>query len=258
MWKRYLVTNSDYLWLAAGEVLSRRFRPATRTRVTRARTQHEMTSRKTVAVFMGTRPEAIKMAPVVAALRAAADLDCRVVATGQHREMFQQVADQFGFRVDADLAAMQPHQTLAGLTARLMERIDAWLAERPSRHGAGAGRHDDRARARPSPASTGGFRSDTSRRGCGPATSGRRSPRRSTAGWRPPIVSVHFAPTESAKAALLREGIPESGIEVTGNTVIDALLMELARQEEPADSGGDRRGARPRCWARTGPRSRSS
>ena len=67
-----------------------------------------MTSRPTVAVFMGTRPEGIKMAPVVAALRAAGDLDCRVVATGQHREMFQQVADNFGFTVDADLSVMRP------------------------------------------------------------------------------------------------------------------------------------------------------
>src|SRR6476619_2492827 len=86
-----------------------------------------MGSRKTVAVFMGTRPEGIKMAPVIAALQESGDLACRVVATGQHREMFQQVADQFGFGVDADLAVMRPQQTLAGLTARLMEKIDGWL-----------------------------------------------------------------------------------------------------------------------------------
>src|SRR5262249_60480582 len=91
-----------------------------------------MGSRKTVSVFMGTRPEGIKMAPVVAALQESGDLCCRVIATGQHREMFQQVADQFGFAVDVDLAVMQPHQTLAGLTARLMERIDDCLErERP-------------------------------------------------------------------------------------------------------------------------------
>src|SRR2546421_11434987 len=86
-----------------------------------------MTQRRNVLVFMGTRPEAIKLAPVVAALRRTAELGCTVVATGQHREMFQQVADQFGFSVDADLEVMRPNQTLAGLTARLMDGIDGWL-----------------------------------------------------------------------------------------------------------------------------------
>src|SRR2546430_545751 len=86
-----------------------------------------MTQRRSVLVFMGTRPEAIKLAPVVAALRRTAELGCTVVATGQHREMFQQVADQFGFSVDADLELMRPNQTLAGLTARLMDGIDGWL-----------------------------------------------------------------------------------------------------------------------------------
>src|SRR6185436_9793919 len=92
----------------------------------------EMSPRRRVAVFMGTRPEGIKLAPVVAALREWADIDCRVVATGQHREMFRQVAEQFGFRVDADLGVMRKNQTLAGLSARLMQRIDVWLErERP-------------------------------------------------------------------------------------------------------------------------------
>ena len=58
-------------------------------------------------------------------------LDCRVVATGQHREMFHQVAEQLGFAADADLDAMQPNQTLATLTARLMEKIDGWLDQGP-------------------------------------------------------------------------------------------------------------------------------
>ena len=86
-----------------------------------------MTRPRSILVFMGTRPEAIKLAPVVAALRDASDLRCTVVATGQHREMFQQVAETFGFKVDADLDVMRPNQTLAGLTARLMESIDGWL-----------------------------------------------------------------------------------------------------------------------------------
>ena len=75
---------------------------------------------RNVLVFMGTRPEAVKLAPVVAALRSAPDFRCTVVATGQHKEMFRQVADTFAFAVDADLDVMRPNQTLAGLTARLM------------------------------------------------------------------------------------------------------------------------------------------
>ena len=86
-----------------------------------------MSEKKHIAIFMGTRPEAIKLAPVVAALRDAPDFDCKVIATGQHREMFRQVAETFGFRVDADLDVMRPNQTLAGVSARLIESIDNYL-----------------------------------------------------------------------------------------------------------------------------------
>ncbi len=191
-----------------------------------------MSSRKTVAVFMGTRPEGIKMAPVVAALQHSPDIECRVVATGQHREMFQQVADQFGFGVDVDLAVMQPHQTLAGLTARLMEKIDGWLAT-----------------GQPDLALVQGDTTTVlvAALACfyraipiGHVEAGLRTgdiwspfPEEVNRRLASPLVSVHFAPTQSAKAALLREGVPEGAIEVTGNTVIDALLMELRQQERP-------------------------
>ena len=94
---------------------------------------------------MGTRPEAVKLAPVVAALRGANDFRCTVVATGQHKEMFRQVAETFGFAVDADLDVMRPNQTLAGLTARLHGRHRRLAGVGPARHGAGTGRHDHRA-----------------------------------------------------------------------------------------------------------------
>lgn len=196
-----------------------------------------MAARKTVAVFMGTRPEGIKMAPVIAALRGSGDLDCRVVATGQHREMFQQVAEQFGFAVDADLAVMRPHQTLAGLTARLMEKIDGWLEE-----------------GKPDMALVQG---DTTtvlvaalacfyrRIPIGHVEAGLRTgdiwspfPEEVNRRLASPIVTLHFAPTPSAKEALLKEGVSEASIEVTGNTVIDALFMELAQQENPAVRAG--------------------
>ncbi len=76
-----------------------------------------MTNKRNILVFMGTRPEVVKLAPVVAALRDSSDFRCTVVATGQHKEMFRQVADTFGFAVDADLDVMRPNQSLAGLTA---------------------------------------------------------------------------------------------------------------------------------------------
>jgi UDP-N-acetylglucosamine 2-epimerase (non-hydrolysing) len=192
-----------------------------------------MGSRRTVAVFMGTRPEGIKMAPVVAALRASEDLACRVVATGQHRELFQQVAEQFGFAVDVDFAVMQPSQTLGGLTARLMEQIDGWLAN-----------------DRPDMALVQG---DTTtvlvaalacfyrRIPIGHVEAGLRSgniwspfPEEANRRLASPIVSLHFAPTPSARAALLREGVAAASIEVTGNTAVDALAMERAQQEKPA------------------------
>ena len=78
---------------------------------------------------MGTRPEAVKLVPVVAALRGAGDFRCSVVDTGQHKEMFRQVAEIFRFAVDSDLDVMR----LAGLSARLMETIDGWFGIVPSR-----------------------------------------------------------------------------------------------------------------------------
>ena len=85
-----------------------------------------------VAVFMGTRPEAIKMAPVIRALDQAEGLSPLVISTGQHREMLAQVVDLFGLQVDHDLDVMQPNQTLASLSARLIMKIDELIgSERP-------------------------------------------------------------------------------------------------------------------------------
>ncbi len=184
-------------------------------------------------MFMGTRPEAIKLASVVAALESAPDFRCTVVATGQHREMFRQVAEQFGFAVHADLEVMQPNQTLAKLTARLMDGIDGWLEK-----------------AQPDLALVQG---DTTtvlvaalacfyrRIPIGHVEAGLRTgniwspfPEEVNRRLATPLVSLHFAPTDSARAALLREGVPDETIAVTGNTVIDALLMEVELQRRDA------------------------
>jgi UDP-N-acetylglucosamine 2-epimerase (non-hydrolysing) len=190
-----------------------------------------MKERRNVLVFMGTRPEAIKLAPVVTALRSSADFDCTVVATGQHKEMFRQVAEQFGFAVDADLDVMRPNQTLAGLTARLMEGIDGWLES-----------------AKPDLALVEG---DTTtvlvaalacfyrRIPIGHVEAGLRTgniwspfPEEVNRRLATPLVALHFAPTETARQALLREGISDATIAVTGNTVIDALLKEVGAQRD--------------------------
>jgi UDP-N-acetylglucosamine 2-epimerase (non-hydrolysing) len=187
---------------------------------------------KTVDVFMGTRPEAIKMAPVVAALKQHGGLRCRVVGTGQHREMFHQVAGELGFTVDVDLDTMQPNQTLAGLTARLMQKIDGWLE----------GGHPELALVQGDTTTVFVAALACFYRGIpiGHVEAGLRTgsilspfPEELNRRLASRIVSLHFAPTRSAQAALLREGVAEDAIEVTGNTVVDALFMELSRQAEP-------------------------
>jgi UDP-N-acetylglucosamine 2-epimerase (non-hydrolysing) len=192
-----------------------------------------MGARRTVAVIMGTRPEGIKMAPVVAALQRSGDLDGRVVATGQHREMFQQVADQFGFTVDVDLAVMQPQQTLAGLSARLLDAIDGWLQRDPPDMALVQG---DTTTVLVAALACFYRKIPVGHVEAGLRTGNLWSPFPEEANRRlvSPIVTLHFAPTASAKDALLREGVPESHIEVTGNTVVDAVLMELARQGAPS------------------------
>ena len=183
---------------------------------------------------MGTRPEAVKLAPVVAALRGSSDFRCTVVATGQHKEMFRQVAETFGFKVDADLGVMRPNQSLAQLTARLIDGVDGWLGT-----------------AEPDMALVQG--DTTTVLAASLACFYRRIPighveagLRTGSIWSPfpeeanrrlaaPLVALHFAPTDAARAALLREAVPEETVSVTGNTVIDALRIEVAAQaDDPA------------------------
>jgi UDP-N-acetylglucosamine 2-epimerase (non-hydrolysing) len=192
-----------------------------------------MTAKRNILVFMGTRPEAVKLAPVVSALRAAGDFNCTVVATGQHKEMFRQVADTFGIAVDADLDVMRPNQSLAGLTARLLNGIDEWLDS-----------------AKPDMALVQG---DTTtvlaaslacfyrRIPIGHVEAGLRTgniwspfPEEANRKLATPLVALHFAPTDAARTALLREDIADETISVTGNTVIDALRIEVARQASDA------------------------
>ena len=170
------------------------------------------------------------MAPVVKAIEAADGLAPLVVSTGQHKEMLQQVVDLFEINVDHDLEVMLPNQTLPILTARLITRIDALLEE-----------------TKPDMALVQG---DTTTvftaalccfyRGipvghveAGLRTGNMRSPFPEEANRKLacPLVSLHFPPTDTSKANLLREWVDEKIVHVTGNTVIDALHLEVKRQE---------------------------
>jgi UDP-N-acetylglucosamine 2-epimerase (non-hydrolysing) len=183
-----------------------------------------------IAIFMGTRPEAIKMAPVVAALARCKRLQPVVINSGQHRELIEQVIRLFCIHVDRDLAVMEPNQALAPLLSRLLARIDGVLSDlRPDMVLAQGDTTTVLATALAA-----FFRHIP----FGHVEAGLRTgnlqspfPEEANRVLASPLAALHFAPTSSAADNLRREQIPEDRIIVTGNTVIDALFMELKRQE---------------------------
>lgn len=185
-----------------------------------------------IAVFIGTRPEAIKMAPVIAALERASGFTPLVINTGQHRQLIEQVITLFDIRIDRDLEVMQPNQALAPLLARLLERIDAALADL----------QPDMVLAQGDTSTVLATSLAAFYRGipighveAGLRTGNLRSPFPEEANrvLTSPLAALHFAPTAAAAENLLREHVPPSTVVVTGNTVIDALLTELERQRQP-------------------------
>lgn len=187
-------------------------------------------------MFFGTRPEGIKLAPVIACLRRNASFTTIVVSTGQHDEMLTQVVRTFGIRVDHHLSVMEPDQALASLTARLLSRVDECLQlVRP-----------DMALVQGDTTTVLATSLAAFYRGvavghveAGLRTGNLRSPfpeeaNRLLAGR---IATLHFAPTEAARQNLLAEAVPPASVMVTGNTVVDALLLETARQDNAAVSG---------------------
>jgi UDP-N-acetylglucosamine 2-epimerase (non-hydrolysing) len=179
-------------------------------------------------VTFGTRPEAIKMFPVVQALRDAGAFDVRVVVTAQHREMLDQVMKMAGITPDIDLDLMQPGQSLDALSARIITRFGEVLdAEQPDRvlvHG------DTLTTMMATLACY--FR----RIPVGHVEAGLRSgdiyapwPEEVNRKVTGAVADLHFAPTPNAAAALRAENVPDSAIHVTGNTVIDALLAARAK-----------------------------
>jgi len=188
--------------------------------------------KKRVAVVFGTRPEAIKMAPVVAALQASPTLAPFVVSTGQHREMLQQVVDLFAISIDRELDVMRANQSLAGLTARLLEALDDLLvAEAPALVLAQGDTTTVLTTALTS--FYRGIPFGHVEAGLRTGNLGAPFPEEANRVLATRLTRLHFAPTAWARDKLLGEQIPAAHIFVTGNTGIDAQRLELARQHRP-------------------------
>ncbi|MFJ4229733.1 non-hydrolyzing UDP-N-acetylglucosamine 2-epimerase [Paenarthrobacter nicotinovorans] len=179
--------------------------------------------------IFGTRPEAIKMAPIVRALMESELFECVVTVTGQHREMLDQVNELFGITPDHDLNILQPGQSLTDIMTRTMSGLDTLFAS-----------------ARPDAVIVQG---DTTTSTAGAIAAfyhgipvvhveaGLRSgnllspfPEEANRKITSQIASLHLAPTTTSRANLLAEGVAAADIVVTGNSVIDALLTTVDKQ----------------------------
>lgn len=182
--------------------------------------------------IFGTRPEAIKLAPVILLAREqSARFDVRVVVTGQHREMLDQMLSFFGIKPDVDLALMQPNQSLASLTARVITGVDELLRNDPPDWVLVQG---DTTTVWAAAIAAFFNRVRVAHVEAGLRTNDKYQPfpeeiNRRIAGQ---VADVHFAPTDWSRDNLLRESVPAERIHVTGNTVIDALHWTLRKNHE--------------------------
>lgn len=183
-----------------------------------------------ISFIFGTRPEAIKLCPVILAMKGRPEFDPHICVTGQHREMLDQVMSAFAIMPDVDLALMRPNQTLAELTSRAISAIDSYLdAHKPDMVL---------------------VQGDTTTIFCaalcayyrriavGHVEAGLRTwnkfspfPEEINRVLATRLADVHFAPTNGARDNLLKDGVAPERIYVTGNTVIDALELALARNQ---------------------------
>ncbi len=187
---------------------------------------------KILSVF-GTRPEAVKMAPIVKLLAETAGVESRVCVTAQHRQMLDQVLDLFDIAPDYDLNLMRDNQSLAELSASIFTHLDPVLSE--FQPGWVLAQGDTTTVAITS------LLAYFHRVKFGHVEAGLRTHDK----WQPfpeeinrrvagVVADLHFAPTERSKNNLLREGVDDAIIKVTGNTVIDALQF-AAKQPEPRE-----------------------
>jgi len=186
--------------------------------------------------LIGTRPEAIKMAPVIRELaRYPDDVESVICVTAQHREMLDQVLHLFDIRPDYDLDLMRPGQTLSDLTARLITALDQVIArEQPDWV---------LVQGDTTTAMTGALVAFYRRAKVGHVEAGLRTgdracpfPEEINRRIADLLGDLYFAPTSRNRDNLLREGVPESAILVTGNTVIDALHSMVGRAREKIGS----------------------
>ena len=184
-----------------------------------------------VLSIFGTRPEAVKMAPVVQALAGAPEIEARVCVTAQHREMLDQVLELFHIRPDYDLNLMRPNQTLAGLTAEILEHIDPVLADE---HPDWVLVQGDTTTVMAAALAAFYRNIKVGHVEAGLRTGDKHQPfpeeiNRRIAGT---LADLHFAPTELSRQHLLHEGVDDWRIAVTGNPDIDAL-QQISKMEEP-------------------------
>ncbi|MET3976979.1 UDP-N-acetylglucosamine 2-epimerase (non-hydrolyzing) [Cellulosimicrobium sp. 4261] len=186
-----------------------------------------MTAR--IMTVYGTRPEAIKVAPVIKALEQSPDFESVTVVTGQHREMLDQVNELFGIVPDHDLDIMSHGQTLAQIFARVIEGLDPILEkEKPTAVVVQGDTSTSTAAALaafyrqiPVVHLEAGLRSGNIQSPF-PEEANRKITTQ--------IAALHLAPTETSRANLLAEGVDDTAIAVTGNTVIDALLTTVGKE----------------------------
>lgn len=179
-------------------------------------------------IVLGTRPEAIKLAPVIRELQRTKEFDLRVCVTGQHRQMLDPMLSLFSIRADYDLDVMRPDQTLPVLTARLVEGVgEVVKREEPT---------VVLVQGDTTTAMAGALAGFYARVKVGHVEAGLRTGNK----WAPfpeemnrrlitQLADLHFAPTQRAVDNLLQESIPADRIFLTGNTVVDALMFILER-----------------------------
>jgi len=189
---------------------------------------------KKISFIFGTRPEAIKLCPLILAMKKHKDFNPHICVTGQHREMLEQVLKVFDVVPDVDLDLMKTNQSLSSLTSSVISNVDSYLIETKPDMVLVQGDTTTTFAA-----SLAAFYRDIpiGHIEAGLRTWNKHAPfpeeinRKQTSA----VADLHFAPTEGAKQNLLNEGIPEEIIHVTGNTVIDALLYVVNRIKKDKD-----------------------
>lgn len=179
-------------------------------------------SKKKIITIFGTRPEAIKMAPLVKELEKREEIESKVCVTAQHREMLDQVLELFDIKPDFDLNIMQTRQTLTGITGKVLEGLEeVFENEKPDMILV----HGDTTTT-----FAGALAAFYQQIKVGHVEAGLRTfnkyfpfPEEMNRKLTGSLADLHFAPTKGSKDNLLREAVAESDIYITGNTVIDAM-----------------------------------